>query len=316
MSAPGRTCPIAYRYGPVALAQCPVQTVETLYVIGGLYGNLPALAAIEAMAAREPGLVTLCFNGDFNWFNIDDAGFIAINNSVLGHDAIQGNVEAELLTPEDDAGCGCAYPENVDAGVVERSNAIHARLKSTARRYPGILDRLRTLQLFRRYQIGDRVVGVVHGDAESLSGWRFDVAALDDPANHAWIETMFRQANADIFASTHTCLPALRCFEFNDGRKAVINNGAAGMPNFASERIGLITRIGQSAGPHAAYYGEQIDQIRLEALPVRYDHGAWEHAFLTNWPAGSSAHLSYYNRIDHGPSFDIDRARPVEGVLT
>lgn len=314
MNAPGRSCPLAYRYGPAALAKCPSQVVETLYVIGGLYGNLPALATIQAMADQEPGPVTLCFNGDFNWFNVDDAGFVAINHAVLDHDAIQGNVEAELLTPEDDAGCGCAYPESVDVGVVERSNAIHARLKSTARRHPQILDRLRSLPLFRRYRVGNRVVGVVHGDAESLAGWRFDIGALDTPGNQAWLATAFAQAEVDIFASTHTCLPALRQFGVGGERKLIVNNGAAGMPNFAAERSGLITRIGLAPGPHAASYGAQFGEIHVDALPVRYDHATWENMFLMNWPVGSPAHLSYYNRIDHGPSFDIDRARPPEGV--
>lgn len=310
MSAPGRSCPLAYRYGAAAMAQSSAQVVETLYVIGGLYGNLPALATIQAMAAQEPGPVTLCFNGDFNWFNVDDASFVAVNRAVLEYDAIQGNVEAELLTPDDDAGCGCAYPESVDAGVVERSNAIHARLKSTARRHLDVLDCLRTLPLFRRYQIGDSFVGVVHGDAESLSGWRFDVAALDDPANHTWLATAFAQAHVDIFASTHTCLPALRSFTRNSERIVVVNNGAAGMPNFAGERSGLITRIGIAPGPHVASYGGQFGEIHVAALPVRYDHATWENAFLANWPAGSPAHISYYNRIDRGPSFDIERLSP------
>jgi hypothetical protein len=51
----GRTCPLRYRYGPQAIAAAPEQSVATLYVIGGLYGNLPALDAIEAMAARRAG---------------------------------------------------------------------------------------------------------------------------------------------------------------------------------------------------------------------------------------------------------------------
>src|SRR5271156_1099516 len=136
MSAPGRVCPVRYRYGPGAIARAPERTAEILYVIGGLYGNIQALDAIEAMAAAEPGPVKLCFNGDFNWFNVDDAGFHAINERVLRHDAILGNVEAELSELSDDAGCGCAYPESVDQGVVERSNQIHAVLKETAARHP------------------------------------------------------------------------------------------------------------------------------------------------------------------------------------
>ena len=86
-----------YRYGPAALAHAPEQTAETLYVVGGLYGNRPALAALRQLAAQEPGPVRLCFNGDFNWFNVDDAGFAAVNRAVLEHDACLGNVEAELV---------------------------------------------------------------------------------------------------------------------------------------------------------------------------------------------------------------------------
>lgn len=139
MSAAGRSCPVRYRYGAAAIARAPLKPTETLYVIGGLYGNLPALDAIEAMCASERGAVTLCFNGDFNWFNVDDAGFRAINARVLQHDAILGNVEAELQADADAAGCGCAYPDEVDAATVERSNRIHARLKQTAAHHPDVL---------------------------------------------------------------------------------------------------------------------------------------------------------------------------------
>jgi hypothetical protein len=106
----------------------------------------------------------------------------------------------------------------------------------------------------------------------------------------------------------------LRCFKFGGKHKCVINNGAAGMPNFAGEHSGLITRIGLAPGPHAARYGEQMGRLHVEALPVRYDHAAWEKQFIANWPAGSPAHISYYNRIDQGPAFDIGQARPPEGV--
>ncbi len=67
----GRVCPLHYRYGARAIATAPLASAQTLYVIGGLYGNLQALDAIEALALQEPGPVTLCFNGDFNWFNCD-----------------------------------------------------------------------------------------------------------------------------------------------------------------------------------------------------------------------------------------------------
>lgn len=303
--SPGRSCPLSYRYGPSALADAPEQSAQTLYVIGGLYGNLPALEALRQLAARETGLPTLCFNGDFNWFNVDAAGFTAINLAVLAHDACLGNVEVELLSPDDDAGCGCAYPADVDAGTVERSNRIHARLKQTAQAHPELLRRLGQLPMLRRYRVGDKSIGVVHGDAESLAGWGFDIAALDAADKRDWLAAAFRGAGVDVFASSHTCLPALRAIH---GAGIVINNGAAGMPNFAGRLCGVITRIAVSPAPTPALYGCRLGLLHIDALPLDYDSAAWENAFLANWPPGSPAHVSYFRRIVDGPDHVLTRA--------
>lgn len=304
----GRTCPLRYRYGAAALARATERPVETLYVVGGLYGNLPALDAVEAMTAAEPGPVTVCFNGDFNWFNVDDGSFAAINLRVLEHDAIQGNVEAELGARDDDngnsAGCGCAYPETVDDAVVERSNRIHARLKATASRHPWILDRLAQLPMLARYRIGDARIGVVHGDADSLAGWRFDLAALDAPENASWLDEAFSRAEVEVFASTHTCLPALRSFAGPAGRsRVVVNNGAAGMPNFVGERAGLLTRISVLPSPHVPVHCIRQENLHIDALAIPFDAARWEASFLNNWPTGSDAWVSYFDRIQKGPKF-------------
>ena len=302
MNAPGRVCPLRYRYGPAAIARAPEQCAQTLYVIGGLYGNLPALNAIEEMAAAEQGPVTLCFNGDFNWFNIDDAGFRAINERVLQHDAILGNVEAELDSDSDDAGCGCAYPDQIDQGTVERSNHIHAALKRTAARHPDLLARLAALPMVARYRVGDARVGIVHGDADSLAGWQFDVNALDDPGQDAWRANAFAQADIDVFASTHTCLPATRSFGHGE-KKIVANNGAAGMPNASGTRFGIMTRIATTPPPGPRLYGQELHGTRVDALAIKYDDAAWRACFIGNWPEGSAAWLSYFKRIVDGPDY-------------
>jgi hypothetical protein len=304
VSASGRVCPLRYRYGSAAIARLPERSAEILYIIGGLYGNVPALDAIEAMTGAERGPVTLCFNGDFNWFNIDDAGFRAINERVLRHDAILGNVEAELGSDANDAGCGCAYPDYVDHGTVERSNQIHAALKRTAARHPDLLARLNALPMVARYRVGDVRVGIVHGDAESLAGWRFDVTALDDPGQHDWRADAFAAAEADIFASTHTCLPAMRCYD-HGGQKVVANNGAAGMPNASGRRFGILTRIATSLSPHSRLYGQALQRTCIDALAVHYDHAAWQERFLENWPEGSPGWLSYFDRIVNGPDYHL-----------
>jgi len=297
----GRTCPIRYRYGAEAIARLSTVDAETLYVVGGLYGNLPALDAIETMAASGPGPVTLVFNGDFNWFNVDDASFAEINRRVLAHHAIVGNVEAELGVDSDAAGCGCAYPDHVAGAVVERSNRIHARLKARAAQHPETLAALAKLPMIARFAVGGQRIAIVHGDADSLAGWRFDAAALDDPQNRPWIVDAFHRAKVDIFASTHTCLPALR--HFSPG--LVANNGAAGMPNFSEQRYGLLTRISSRAPSREVFYGEVQSGVHIHALPIRYDHAVWRERFLANWPEGSDAWLSYFKRIENGPAWGL-----------
>ena len=301
MSVPGRVCPLRYRYGPAAIARAPERSAEILYVIGGLYGNLPALDAIESMAGAERGPVTLCFNGDFNWFNVDDADFRAVNERVLRHDAILGNVEAEFGVDSDDAGCGCAYPDQVDQGTVERSNQIHAALKRTAARHPDLVARLDALPMIARYRVGQIRIGVVHGDAESLAGWRFDISALDDPGQRDWRADAFARAEVDVFASTHTCLPATRLFDHGEW-KVVANNGAAGMPNASDTSFGILTRIATTAARCARLYGEELQGTYIDALAINYDDAAWQERFVQNWPEGSPAWLSYFDRITSGPA--------------
>ena len=311
--APGRVCPLRYRYGPRAIAQARTCEAATLYVIGGLYGNVPALDAVEEMARQEAQSPTLCFNGDFNWFDIDDRAFVEVNLRVLACDSIQGNVEAELDAPMDDAGCGCAYPDSVDAGVVERSNRIHATLKATARRHDDLLQRIAQLPMVARYRVGDCRVGVVHGDAESLAGWRFDVAALDDPALADWRDSMFDTAQVDVFASTHTCLPALRQWHRPTASDTcVINNGAAGMPNFSGDLSGLCTRIATTPSPHPVLHETRVAGAWVALLPVRFDVDRWHREFLAQWPPGSPAWESYFQRIAQGPRFS--RSQALAGV--
>ena len=105
MSEPGRSCPLHYRYRPESLDRAPSLEADSIYVVGGLYGNLPALERIEAMSIAESAATKLIFNGDFNWFNVDVAGFEAVNQRVLRHPASRGNVETEMGTDDGRIGC-------------------------------------------------------------------------------------------------------------------------------------------------------------------------------------------------------------------
>ena len=151
-------------------------------------------------------------------------------------------------------------------------------------------------------------IGIVHGDAGALAGWRFAHDALDDPANARWLADIREASQIDVFASTHTCLAALRDFDRIPGRLTVINNGAAGMPNFAGTRFGVITRIATTPSPHATLYGLERDGLFIDALAVHYDEDAFLARFLARWPQGSAAYLSYFSRIVEGPDYSVAQA--------
>ena len=51
-ATPGRTCPPHYGYSPRVFARAADFEADTLYVIGGLYGNVLALDAIERGATQ------------------------------------------------------------------------------------------------------------------------------------------------------------------------------------------------------------------------------------------------------------------------
>jgi hypothetical protein len=306
---PGRSCPLHYRYAPSDVASAPELGADALYVVGGLYGNRPALEALLDLAAGEPGPVTLLFNGDFNWFNIDDKAFDSINTEVMRHVALRGNVETEIADEDAAAGCGCAYPDWVADAEVERSNRISESLRATARRFPALRAALGKLPMYATARVGDVRVAVVHGDVRSLAGWDFSQERLADSARVAALAHDFAQTRCRIIASSHTCLPVTVDCEVEGRRCVLINNGAAGMPNFRNTDDGLITRIAFTPAAHAeSLYGTRLDNVHIDALPLRYDHERWQREFLASWPPGSPGHRSYYSRISQGPPYDLSRA--------
>jgi hypothetical protein len=304
---PGRVCPVGYRYAPASFDRPADLDADVLYVVGGLYGNAGALDAVEALAAREHGRVKIVFNGDFHWFDADAAAFARIERGVGAHAATRGNVETELARDDAGAGCGCAYPDEVSDADVERSNAILARLREVARGLPGARERLGALPMTRVAAVAGVRVGIVHGDAESLAGWTFAHDRLDAEGTAARLAAWFDAARVSVFASSHTCLPVCRVL----GERALINNGAAGMPNFSGTRFGIATRIAADpVGGDVALYGVRVGGVQVQAVRLDYDAAGFERAFLAAWPPGSAAHVSYHHRIVHGPGYALARAQP------
>jgi hypothetical protein len=43
-------------------------------------------------------------------------------------------------------------------------------------------------------------------------------------------------------------------------------------------------------------------------LITAVDRAAWQRRFLQQWPTGSGAHASYFQRLTRGPAYRVDEA--------
>ena len=330
MEVPGRSCPLAYQYQPEALAQPAQLEADTLYVVGGLYGNPAALRALLERADHEPsGPPTIVFNGDFHWLDVDPDDFQTISVTVLAHHAIKGNVEAELPSDEG-AGCGCAYPDYISDDDVDRSNQIMTQLRTTAARFPELVGRLGELPRYLTASVAGQRIGILHGDPESLAGWRLALEAMEpgdllvrrqvgwhgQPTTPTDLLDWFHRAEVSVFACTHTGLPYAQDLTDHQGRRRlVINNGSAGLPNFTGTSFGVITRLSTNPQPPAdGLYGISIDGLRCDAVPLEFDLAWWLAHFTEQWPQGSPAYDRYVARITSGTPLRLRQA--IRGAVT
>ncbi len=290
----GRTCPTDYRLPADAFSAPASLACKVLYVIGGLYGNRQALDVIERKLASEPGAAAV-FNGDAHWFDCDPAIFSDIEQRLQRHHPLRGNVETELARSGDAFGCGCAYPEQTSADTVEHSNRIHQQLQQTVDSLPGMAEQLGKRAAWLVAEVAGEPVGITHGDEQSLAGWQCDHAALQRDERQQQLNVWFDQQGIRVLACSHTCSPAA----LSTGQWAVINNGAAGMPNFNNGRYGLLTRIAPTPSA-SAIYRAHVGKLVIEALPVNYDQQTFAAEFAHQWPADSPAAVAYGQRIKHG----------------
>ena len=331
------SCPLHYRYHPRDLSLLGETVTDCFYIAGGLYGNPYALKKILEMADRDENQngikPVLMFNGDFNWLNIDNKSFRDINQTVLSHYALKGNVELELVTPSADGGCGCGYPEYIDKKIQDWSNQIIKTLRERAKKNADLTAKLNLLPKIAILKVNSLRIGVIHGDPESLSGWNLayeeigDISSLKKKiyskvsrktiSKTEKIKNYFEFSKVDVFASTHTGLAFLREFSLKGKKKIIVNNGSAGMPNFSNKLSGLITRIAtKPLQMNNKLYGINIDGVFIDALSIDYDQTAWLKLFQKNWPINSPASQAYYQRITCGPEHTIKEAYGAETIIS
>ena len=321
-TARGRSCPISYRLRPEDLAGPATCSATTLYVIGGLYGSVAALDAVLGRVAQD-GPAVVVFNGDFHYLDVAEEDFLRIADGVSGHLATRGNVETELITAGDDGGCGCGYPDYVDDGTVERSNAVMSRLRETAQRHPALIALMAELPRQLVVEVGGLRVAVLHGDPEQSAGWRLALEAMEpgDDDVRSWtgfegattsagqVAVWLRRGRVQVLACTHTGLPYAQDVALDGSVGLVVNNGSAGLPCFAGLQAGVMTRLSTDPRPpDDALYGLELDGVRCDALPVRYDVERRHREFVASWPTGTAAHVSYAERLLVGTPLRLEQA--------
>lgn len=278
---------------------------EVIYVIGGLYGNPYGLREIQRMAKEESSKPLMIFNGDMHWFDVGYEDFMDIEDGAEGKKLL-GNVEFELSAPLDKADCGCHYPPNVHSGTVARSNEIHTAMKKSLKGR-SILEDIQLRPMTASLRALGVNIAITHGDEKSMAGWDCSREALQEDGRRDELRAWLERNDVDIFATTHTCAPAMTKI----AHSIVSNNGASGMANVAKETWGLITRIAKK--PHSdAVVSKQVKGIYVELVKVDFDIDAFLDHFDARWPEGSAANISYRSRIAAGTDLqpkviDLDR---------
>ncbi len=310
----GRVCPADYHISHDAFAGNPEYSCDVLYVVGGLYGNPFALDAVEGLvdgektrAASEGKAVPrvlAVFNGDMHWFDKTAENFVSIEKAAAKYTLLIGNVEAELRRESPiGVGCGCAYPACVDNETVARSNKIHSMLFDELSDRPELKELLEGRPSTTTVAVAGRKVGITHGDEHMVGGWNCSREELSEPERQRKLDAFLAENDLDALATTHTCSAAAIALDHG----LVINNGAAGLPNFAGQHFGLVIRIAETPHPDALF-GAQRDGLFVEAVPVRYDQDSFVKWFDELWPEGSPAEISYRRRIVGGPTDCVEKA--------
>ena len=204
-----------------------------LYVVGGLYGNLAALDAVERPRRAGDGAGTLVFNGDFHWFDAEPQWFAAIDAAVS-------------------AGTGrCAAMSRPSSRAGRRRRRLRLRLPGVGRRGRGAAlerdprraardvahgsparRRLAALPMHLVAQVGDAAGR--HRPRRRRLARR--LALRTRHARRAVAAPLARRRSPRLAASTCSLRPTPawpRCaISSSPPAASVVNNGAAGMPNF------------------------------------------------------------------------------------
>ncbi|GAB3977169.1 metallophosphoesterase family protein [Spirosoma terrae] len=190
-----------------------------LLVFGGSYSNLQALESLRTIAdqLQIPPHNIICTGDIVGYCAQPEESIQFVKN--WGIQAIQGNVEQNIIRGEDD--CGCNFTEGGRCDLFSRTWFPYAVQTLSAKS----VDWLRTLPLQLSFHYADKSVTVLHGAATGIADFVF--------ASTPWSvkENTFAATGADVVLAGHAGLPFADKQVSDTGiDRYWLNAGVIGMP--------------------------------------------------------------------------------------
>jgi len=223
-----------------------MSTPQRIACFGGIYSNYFALAA-AIDDAHTRGVDALYCLGDFGGFGPSPNRSLELlrDNNIT---CIQGNYDNSIGNELDD--CQCGYTDPRDNHFAQISYEYTLRHTDADHR-----AWMRTLPESRRLDLGSLRLLLSHGSPRKMNEFLWE-----STSSTQFLDALADQFNADVMLTTHTGIKWQR--ELLQGRR-LVNVGVLGRP----ENDGS-TNVWYTVLAHDA------NGLRVEFVPVHYDHGA------------------------------------------
>ena len=236
------------------------------------------------------------------------AAFAEINQRVLAHDAIAGQRRGRVRHARATTPAAAAPTRTASTPASSSARTGSMPTQGHGARHPELRARIAALPMLARYQVGDCRVGVVHGDADVAGRLALRRRRARRACGAAVVAAVVRSGRGGSLRQ-HPHLPAGACGRSHARRRSwVVNNGAAGMPNFAANLRPV------HAHRHHAFAAPRVAR---DAHRRRLCGAAAACATTTalaepsSWRSGrrdARRGQSYFDRIANGPKHTPEQA--------
>jgi len=234
------------------------ETDGPIAIMGGVYGNVPALeAGIDQ--ARNRGCDRLVFLGDATGCcgHSDETLRLIYQHFDL---VLAGNHEQQAAAGAESCGCNYADPEDERLGCLAHQLAM-ASLSETNRQWLGTWPELIHLDTPRGRLL------LCHGSPDQTNEFLFE-SELEHARLNAWLDA----AGAVGLLCTHTGVPCIRSLS---GSRFAITCGGIGKPDHDGDPAVHFVILDPGEAPRKTGFERDNAPWLIELERVTYDHERW-----------------------------------------